>query len=799
MNTFPPTSAPESGDEVDLDALFFRLRRRWPLFVGGLLVALALAYVYLQLKTPVYGFRATMLLGDKGSNSRRAQQLLRMLDASTEKGPTMEDEVGQLSATGTMRQAMSRLPYAVSYYAVPATWLNQLRPLQVRQQAAANVPFRVGINLKAPQLTGVRLWVEPAGPRRYRVHAEADQGQLVRLPQGEVLRDLGALKLDETVAAGDTLQTPLLRLTIDQPTHPELAADQARYFFTLNSLPNATAGYLDAVTVRPVDHESRIVELSMKAPVPELATAFLDTLMAVYTANDLHDKNLAGQKTVAFLNEKLAKLADSRQHTAGALASFRATRGVVDVGAQSTSGIQQLSVLEATQSRLLTSRRYYQNLLRLLRANQGLDQLLAPSSVGIESPVLDQLLLELHQLTAKRAELELSASDINPLVKKSDEAIRVAKASLVQLLENMSQAADVGLRDATAQLGSLRGQLNRLPEDERQLAALKGAADFDEKNYTFLEEKRNEAAIVLATNVSDKQVLDAAQQLGSTPVAPRPLLVLLIAVLAGLGAPAAATMLLDRANRRIQRPEDLAQLSDIPVLGMVAHGTPDDSALRDPKGPIAESFRSLRINLQYLAAGADKKVIGITSSVPGEGKTFCSLNLAAELALGQHRVVLLECDLRRPTLASYFAGSSADAPGLAALLAGRAELPEVLRREVAPGLDVVCCGPPPGNPTTLLESPRMAALLEQLRAEYDYVVLDTPPMGYVAEFFVLLRYFDASLYIVRQNYTEKHLLAQINDLYRTQKVRNLHLVLNDVEFAKTYGYGYKAQAYAYGQ
>ena len=258
-------------------------------------------------------------------------------------------------------------------------------------------------------------------------------------------------------------------------------------------------------------------------------------------------------------------------------------------------------------------------------------------------------------------------------------------------------------------------------------------------------------------------------------------------------------LLLDLANRRIQRPEDLTLATKIPLLGMIAHGTADDTShlLTDPKGAIAESFRSVRINLQYLSGGLEKKVIGITSSVPGEGKTFCAVNLAAELALSGRRVVLLECDLRRPTLASYF-----DIPaggGLASYLAGHDSLPNVLHSTGLDNLDVVCCGPIPDNPTVLLESQAMSALVKHLRTEYDYVVMDTPPMGYVAEFFVLMRYFEASLYIVRQNYTDKDVLGQINDLYRARKVTDIYTVLNDVHFAKTYGYSYKSKAYAYGQ
>ncbi|WP_310392817.1 polysaccharide biosynthesis tyrosine autokinase [Hymenobacter sp.] len=793
-----PQPATPPLDEIDLHALFFRLRHRWPLFAGGLVLAGLLAYLYLAVTAPVYDFRATMLLGDQATGSRRAQELLQALEVR-DKGTKMEDEIGLITSTGMVHEAVSRLPYAVSYFAVADSWLNRLRPLQVREQPAGAVPFRVAPNRAVPQLTGVRVYVTPAGPGRYRVQATAPRGQLTRLRTSELVREVEDVRLDETVAAGDTLRTPLLRLVLTPEPGVNFESAGARYCFVLNSLDEAVGHYAGALVVRPIDHESRIVELRAKSSVPAQATMFLDTLMAVYAAADLREKNLRGQKTVAFLDEKIAKLADTRRQAAGALATFRSARGVVDVGAQSSAGIQQLSTLEAAQARALTSRKYYQNMLAYLRANQGLDNLVSPSSVGVENPVLDNYILQLQQMNTKRAELGVNASAINPAVKKLDETIRATEQSLVQLLVNMSQAADIGLRDVNAQLAQVRGQMSRMPENERQLAALQSANNFSEKNYTFLEEKRNEAAIALATNASDKNVVDRAQQLGAGPAAPKPLLVALLALLGGLGLPAGLALLLDRTNRRFQRPEDLALVTGIPLLGIVAHGTKEDAGqlLTHPKGIIAESFRSVRINLQYLAGGGDKKVIGITSSVPGEGKSFCAVNLAAELAMSDHRVLLLECDLRRPSLSSYFGDPTG--PGLAAYLAGQADLGEVRHASGVDNLDLICCGPVPENPTVLLESRAMTGLLEQLRADYDYVVIDTPPMGYVAEFFVLMRYFDASIYIVRQNYTDKDVLRQIDELHRTRKVSNVYTVLNDVHFAKTYGYTHKANAYAYGQ
>ncbi|WP_210520978.1 polysaccharide biosynthesis tyrosine autokinase [Hymenobacter terricola] len=795
MNSTPsPTSTPVS-DEIDLNALFFRLRHRWPLFVGGLALAALLAYVYLQVSPPVYAFHATMLLGDQTSGSRKAQELLQMLEVR-DKGMKMEDEIGLITSSGMVRQAVSRLPYAVSYYAVPNTWLNQFRPLQVREQPAGALPFRVAPNWAVPQLTGVRLFVTPAGPGRYRVQAKASKGQLNKLGSGELVRDVQDVDIDETVAAGDTLRTPLVCVVLTPEPGAKFEANGTKYFFKLNGLGDAMGRYAGTLAVKPIDHESRIVELQVKSSVPGQATAFLDTLMAVYATNDLHEKNVTGQKTLAFLDDKIGKLAGTRRQAAGALATFRSTRGVVDVGAQSSSGIQQLSTLETAQARAITSRKYCQNMLNYLRDNQGIDQLISPSSVGIENSVLDNLILQLHQMNTHRAELGVNASAINPAVKKLDETIRATKQSLAQLLTNMNQAAEIGLRDVNSQLAQVRNQISQMPENERQLAALKSANDFNDKNYTFLEEKRNEAAIALATNASDKHVVDSAQMAGSGPEAPKPLLVALLALLAGLGVPTGLGLLLERANRRVQRPEDLASITTIPMLGMVAHGTKDDAELNNPKGALAESFRSIRINLQYLSDGRNKKIIGVTSSVPGEGKTFCAVNLASELAASGRRVLLLECDLRRPTVANYF--GSPQGPGLSAYLSGEASLNEAMSASGVDNLDVVCCGAIPPNPMVLLESRAMDALVEQMRAEYDYVVLDTPPMGYVAEFFVLLRHFDASLYIVRQNYTAKDMLSQIDELYRANKVSNIYTVLNDVNFAKTYGYSHKANAYAYG-
>ena len=789
-----------SADELDLHELFFRLRHRWPLFVVCLLLAGASAFLYLRVKQPVYAFRATLLLGDQGTGSKQAQELLKILEVK-EKGSKMEDEIGLLTSADMVRQALARLPYEVSYHTVPDTWLNSVKEVQVQERPQGSVPFRLLPDPAAAQLTGVRIYVDPLPDNRFRVRADAAKGQLYSLPTGELVREVVNPHLDKVVRAGDTLRTALLTaVLLPEPGYPTEGLTE-RYYVTLHDAASLTQDFQQNLTVRPIDRESRIVELASKGSVPQKEIQFLDTLMSVYVQNDLRAKNLTGQKTVAFLDKEIGHLSDSLQRSTAALSSFRAARGVVDVGAQSASGIQQQGELQMLRAKVSTNRKYYQNMLAYLRAHQNAGQLAAPSSIGIEDPVVNNLILQLADLNSQRAALGVNASLQNPMVTILDERIRVAKESLTQTLNNMTRAADIALRDLDSQLGQVRNTMSRMPENERQLASLQSKSDFNDKNYQFLIEKRAEAAIALATNATDKKVVDVAAMNGNGPTAPKPSFVALMALMAGLLIPTGIVLLIDKANRRIQSKEDLSRITTIPILGVVAHGSKQDKAnmLRDPKGPIAESFRSIRVNLQYLSAGLDKKVVGVTSSVPGEGKSFCAVNLAAEIAQSGRRVLLLECDLRRPTVAGYFGLEKACTEhGLSTYLMGLSTLEECRHESGVRNLDVLCCGPIPPNPTELLEGPRMAELMGRLRDEYDYVLVDTPPTGYVAEFFMLLHHLDANVYVVRQNYTDRGLISQINELHQEKKVKQIYMIINDMHFTKTYEYRYKEKAYTYG-
>ncbi|HEX8349246.1 MAG TPA: polysaccharide biosynthesis tyrosine autokinase [Hymenobacter sp.] len=787
-----------ASDEIDLHELFFKLSRRWPLFLISLLLAGGLAWMYLQVKAPTYDFRSTLLVGNQSTGSKQAQELLNILDPK-DKGMKLEDEIGLLTSSDILRRTLSQLPFAVSYYTAPDSWLNSIKNVQVREQAIGSVPFRVVPVPDKPQLVGVPIYVEPQPDGRYRVHADVKKGELHQLATGDLVREVLGVQLDQTVAAGDTLRNPLLTAVISaDPNYPAIPTKE-RYFFRLQDMPALIGDYQNRLKVRPIDHESRILELTTQGSVPSKETQFLNTLMNVYVEEDLNQKNQIGRKTLAFLDQEIDKISQARLSAAEAVSSFRATAGVVDAGAQSGAGIQRQGDLQTAQARLATNQKYYQSMLSYLRSKREKGQVASPSSAGVDDPAVLSLVQQLTRLNGQRANLAVNATAANPELINVDEQLSTTKEALIQTLGNLIRTSEISLRDINQQLAQVRSQISQMPENERRLAALQTRSNFTDKNYNLLIEKRNEAAISLATNTTDKKIVDPAKQSGLGPSAPKPGLVALLALLAAVAIPTSIVLLSSKTNRRIQSKEDLSKVTNIPLLGVVPHGTSSDKQmmLHDPRSPISEAFRSIRVSLQYLSSGPDKRAIGVTSSVPGEGKTFCTVNLAAELAQGGRRVILLECDMRRPTMAGYFGLDPRREHGLSTYLAGTSTLDEARIATDVPNLDAMCCGPIPENPTQLLESKRLSDLMQQLRGDYDYVLVDIPPMGYVAEFFVLLRYLDANIYVVRQNYTDRGLVNQISELHRDQKIKQIYMIINDVHFAQTYEYRYKGKSSTY--
>ncbi|GAA4437968.1 tyrosine-protein kinase domain-containing protein [Pontibacter saemangeumensis] len=781
--------------EIDLKSWLFKFRSKWYLFLAFTLVALAVGYVYVKKSPSVYSFKATLLLGDQQTGSKKAQELLEVLQVQS-KGIKVEDEIGLLQSDEMVKQALQKLDFTVAYYKVTDHWLNNISDLVVEEQYES-APYTVKLDSGSYQLVDLPLVVRVLNDKQYELTAKGEHVARYNLGNQTVVESLPEVNFTKVLEFGKPYRDKYMNFTLERSDAGDMAPGK-KYYFVINSLQSLVNQYKSSLQVAPIERESRMLWVTSKGSIPEKQINFLNTLMAEYVANDLEEKNRNGRKTLEFIDSQLATLSDSLNQSQQALSSFRSNKRISDVGMQSNLNFQKLSLLESEKARLKTDRSYFATILDQVQNGNGIAQSVSPSVAGIQNPILSTLFLELSQLNQEKAGIQVNATENNPKLVKLESEINSTRKAIEANLKNLIRSADISIADADERISKLESDIAQMPENERRLADLQSQSAFIDKKYEFLLEKRAEAAISLATNTTDKKIIDHASMAGNAPVNVKPKMIYMLALLIGLAIPAGLVILMSNVDNTIQGKDDLSSITNIPFLGVVAHGNKSDklAVLHNPRSAIAESFRSLRINLQYLMGNQSFQVIGITSSISGEGKTFCSVNLSTELAMSGKRVALIESDMRKPTFSKYF--NVADVYGLSSYLSQpELSLDEVIQHTEVENLDLISCGPIPESAVQLLEQPKMHALIEQLKERYDYVVIDTPPVGYVSEYFILMQHMDVKLYVVKHKYTERNLLNQINELYADKKMKNIYMVINDLNYNKTYEYGYKKKGSYY--
>ena len=332
-------------------------------------------------------------------------------------------------------------------------------------------------------------------------------------------------------------------------------------------------------------------------------------------------------------------------------------------------------------------------------------------------------------------------------------------------------------------------QIKQAPELERDYIGIQRNVEVNQNIYTFLLQKKAETSIAKATAVSDNRILDKAS-LGDKPVSPNKLLLLAILFVFTFLIPGGYILGKSLFKSTVQNRDDVVKLTSVPVLGVVGHSDEKTNLVVNnrPKSPIAEAFRTIRTNMQYYGLGEVSKVITITSSVGGEGKSFVTLNLATIIAMQGKKVLMIGLDLRKPKLFDDL--EIKNTLGASNYLSGISSFEEVVKATKVSGLDFIAAGPIPPNPAELLSKKHLKELIERGKELYDYVIIDTPPLGVVSDALLIMPYSDVNLYIVRQGYSKLEFLKSLDELYEEGKFKNLSIILNDSDFSRTYGYGY---------
>ena len=499
--------------------------------------------------------------------------------------------------------------------------------------------------------------------------------------------------------------------------------------------------------------------------------------------------------TINFIDNQLSIIEDSLSFIENQLEKFRLENPNLEIVDKEFGTYFQKQKLDNSLSEQSVNIKYYKSLLNYLKDESNINSIVSPTSMGISNPELNSLINQLLLLYSNKGELEITTTDKNPSYQAVLAQIEHTKQTIIENIKNLISSAAIYENDLKNRINQFNSKINKLPEAEKKYIILKRKYQYNEQTAIYLQQKRYEASLAKAGTESDHKVIDAARLDSQRPIKPKKTLTYFLMLIIAFFVPISIISIKRFFSDTINTKSDIKNNSSVPIIGLIGHSDKSTSLVvpNSTKSIITESFRSLRTNIQYIAADKTKKIISVTSSIGGEGKTFVTMNLASIFALSNHKTVLIGGDLRKPKLHNSFKVDKNQ--GLSNYLINKSNLEDITNKTNIKTLDVIASGPIPPNPAELLDSPKMNELLTILNKKYDYVIIDTPPIGLVTDGVILMQYADANLYIVRHNYSKIKSLSVVNNISKNKNISNLNIVINDYTQNEGYGYGY---GYGYG-
>ncbi|MFN6357858.1 MAG: GumC family protein [Bacteroidota bacterium] len=601
---------------------------------------------------------------------------------------------------------------------------------------------------------------------------------IITLLDGENKNTGISINLGDTVHIGNStiLITPNLKY-IDQ-------IDNQPILVIINNLQNKANQYASKLSV-DVEKNTNILSLSFTADVPQLARDYLNALAKVYIQETISNKAQAAEQTIRYIDTQLVELSQKVKYAQNDLAGFKSQIRGGAPNEVSKINITQLISLEAQKGIMIMRSKQLENLEKNIRLAKNKTVELIVFDVE-DAKDLSELFNLMNELILERISISSKQKSNSPIMLENERKISEVKAGLLRAIISIRQNMDDKLIQINRQIKLLENELKGLPDKEQALFNLERTFKINEKIYGYLQEKRLENLISMSSLTSNAAVIDEAV-LNPNPIFPKPSKNYGVAIFLGLVA-SIVIILLDRIlYNKITDKETIELMSRTPIIGVIKkiHKLTDDPeynvyVLNKPKSIFAESIRGIRTNMNFVLKGEKNKFICITSSVSGEGKTFCTINLAASLTLLGHKVLVVGCDLRRPRIHLSFKNLSNEI-GLTTYLIQKNSLEEVIKATEHENLYVLPAGPVPPNPAELLQSNQFQVFMDKIRTEFDYVFFDTAPVGLVSDSFPLMASADINLYILRAQYSKRDFAIIPDRLTGEISIKNMFSVLNSFD------------------
>lgn len=739
--------------------IFFKYIRFLPLFLVSIALSLLVAYLYLRYSTPIY--RATASITFIGGNARgdKFDQIFKA-NATDD----IEAEIEVLRSGSLMERVIQNKNLQTNYFAI-----GKIKSLNIYRDC----PFRLDVVQLTDSSRAFSMNVDFTSQNEFRINKEKQvykTGQLFENVYG-----------------------------VFRFVKPENAPVGNEYTVSWTPATQLASSYASRVRVSPKMIGSLIHYVSIDMPNLALGKDIVNSLVDEYRVVNIEYRNVTASQTMDFINVRLALLERDLDSVERRLLNFKQYYDIIDMDMQSRAYFETLSLADKSANEQRMNLKVVELIEEYLNdVNTKYEKV--PSALGVDNEIFRGLITEFNKKVVERKTLiDGKAKPENVVVKNLESQIEEIRLDIFEALKSSKRLYQTIISDVSSKGGVAKTELKFLPQRAKDLLEIEREKDIKQRLYNFLLEKREETAMSKASTIPNSKVLSYAVG-GAKPIKPNRRGIQMLAFIIGLGLPAMFIFFLELINDKINTRYDIEKITDASILGEVGHSHSSSPMIvsRTNRSMVAEQFRIIRSNLQYIINKVERPAILVTSSYSGEGKSFIAVNLAGVMALSGKKTVILEYDIRKPKVMTSLKLRASH--GITNFIVGKSK-PEDLPVQV-PAFDnlyAISCGPVPPNPSELLLDTRVGELFDWLRQNFEVIVVDTAPVGMVSDAMTLGAFCDATLYIVRQGHTYKKQVALIDEFYTENKLPKISIVVNDVKLRAGYGYyGYGRYGYGYG-
>ena len=745
-------------DGIDIKEVFGTIYRyKFMIILLVILFAAGSSY-YAYFKPNVYKASSTVEVGMEQRGYGGMQDMLAM---ATESGSMNADtEMEIIQSRFLSEKALKEVNFSHKYYTT-----RRFKEVELYK----NSPFVVGMN------KGYYISFDfyPIDTKTYRlvVKEAEDENETV-------------WSYDETLPYDKEIVTKHFHLNIVKTKE----AKNAQYRFMVMDPADMGSYVQGGISVNQMTQYSTILEISYSDNIALRAQEAANALSEAYIEQSIDKKTKEATRKLAFIDKQLKKITENLKGSAVKLEEFKRTSNTVDLSAKAESIIRHMSEYETKLAEIIIQEEMLSSLYKQVKTGKDLESITVSGS-EMGNSTLSPTIQKLQTAIMKKKVLRESYTELHPEVRKLRKTIVQLKKVIVSTIKNLNTSIKERKSLLEKSIAKKQKLLNKLPADERMFGQLQRKFVVNEKVYSYLLEKRLETEIIKASAVSKNRIIDEALT-PESPIEPKRKLIVLVGLILGLILGIALAFLREFLDDRIKDEDDITSVTDVPMVGLIPNIKEDSDKIKvylSPKSAVAEAFRNLRTNLQFMSNYRAAHTIAITSTVGGEGKTTVCINLGGIMSMAGKKTVILNLDMRKPTLHEKF--ELPNKVGMSTLLSGATSLGKVIQQTEYEYLDIITSGPVPPNPSELIQGELMEKVLEKLKEVYDVIILDTPPVGLVVDAKTLMHHADTSIYVMRAGYSKKGFLRSIKEISSIKEIHGLSILLNDVKQGKD-GYGY---------